>query len=132
MALARGYLWFCVIMSVVFGGLYVVAPEAITEPMGIQAVTSAGSTDLRATYGGFQLAMAGFLLWCLRDPARIDAGLVAFAFLVGGLAVCRGVGLLIDGISSEMVGAMVMELGLAGFTLFVRARLGSASPVGAA
>jgi len=130
MGLARGYTWFLVIMSVVFGGLYLVAPGAIIAPMGIETTSAVGLTDIRATYGGFQLAMAGFLWWCLRDEARLATGLVAFAFLVGGLAACRITGLLLDGFTGEMAAAATLEVGLTLVTLFVRSRL-EAGRVGA-
>jgi len=125
MDLARKVLWFYVAMSVVFGGIYLLAPELMTRPMGIEPVSPAGFTDLRATYGGFQLGMAGFLWWCLRDPARYGAGLTAFAFLVAALATCRLVGLLVDGFTPAMAGATAFEAGLTGLTLFVRGRRGT-------
>ena len=110
----------------VFGGLYLAAPTLMTRPLGIEPISASGFTDLRATYGGFQLAMAGFLIWCLRDADRVATGLVAFAFLVGGLAVCRSIGLLVDGMTAPMLAATVFEVGLTGFTLFVRARIATA------
>jgi hypothetical protein len=123
MALARKTLWFYVWMSLVFGALYLVAPELIMRPLGVEPTAPAGLTDLRATYGGFQLGMGGFLWWCLRDPARYGAGLVAFAFLVAALAICRVIGLLVDGFTGPMAAAAVLEVGLTVFTLFVRGRL---------
>lgn len=125
MVLARRVLWFYLVMSVVFGGIYLFAPELMTRPMGIEPVAPEGFTDLRASYGGFQLGMAGFLGWCLRDPARIGAGLTAFAFLVAALAACRLFGLLVDGFTPTMTAATTFEAGLTAFTLFVRGRLGA-------
>jgi len=124
MDLARKVLWFYIAMSVVFGSIYLLAPELMTRPMGIEPVAPEGFTDLRATYGGFQLGMAGFLWWCLRDSARYGVGLTAFAFLVAALATCRLVGLLLDGFTPTMAAAATFEAGLTAFTLFVRGRLG--------
>ena len=53
MALVRKTLWFYVWMSLVFGALYLVAPELIMRPLGVEPTAPAGLTDLRATYGGF-------------------------------------------------------------------------------
>lgn len=123
MEFARKVLWFYFWMSVVFGGVYLVAPELMTKPMGIASIEAMGWTDLRATYGGFQLGMAAFLLWCLQDTARTEAGLIAFACLVGALACGRVVGFMIDGFTPAMLAALVLEAGLAAFTLRVRGRI---------
>jgi hypothetical protein len=121
--LARIYLWAGVVSSVVFGGAYLVAPEFVTRFSGIEHTSAAGLTDLRATYAGFQLGMAALLGWCLRDPARYAAGLVAFACVVGGLGLVRLLGLIVDGPSPEMVIATVIEFAITGLALFARARL---------
>ena len=123
MELARKVLWFYVAMSLVFGGLYLLAPELMTKPLGIASIEAMGWTDLRATYGGFQLGMGAFLIWCLRDRARYGAGLVAFVCLVAALALGRVVGFVIDGFTPAMLAAGVLELGMTAFTLFVLRRL---------
>jgi len=123
MELARKVLWFYVAMSLVFGGLYLLAPELMTKPLGIASIEAMGWTDLRATYGGFQLGMGAFLIWCLRDRSRYGAGLVAFMCLVAALALGRVVGFVIDGFTPAMLAAGVLELGMTVFTLFVLRRL---------
>jgi len=127
MEFARKVLWFYFWMSVVFGAVYLVAPELMTKPLGIASIEAMGWTDLRATYGGFQLGMAGFLWWCLRDPLRTEAGLVAFACLVAALACGRLVGFALDGFTPAMLAAAVLEAGLTVFTLRVRGRLEAAT-----
>jgi len=128
MALTRGFLWFCLVMSVVFGGIYLFDPSLMAGPMGIAATSPAGTNDLRATYGGFQLGMAAFLWWSLREPSRYGAGLVALAAVIGGLGVCRAIGLVVDGPSAGMAFATVFELGLAGVCLHLNAREPLATP----
>jgi hypothetical protein len=125
MEFARKVLWFYFWMSLVFGGVYLVAPELMTRPLGIASIEAMGWTDLRATYGGFQLGMGAFLWWCLREPARTEAGLVAFVCLLTALACGRVVGFVLDGFTLAMFGAFVLEAGLTAFTLFVRGRLES-------
>lgn len=120
---ARIYLWICLVASLVFGVAYLVAPGPLARLTGIEVATSAGLIDLRATYAGFQLGMAGLLAWCLRDPSRHAAGLVAFACVVGGLGVTRFLGLLVDGFSREMAAACLIEAAMAGAALFARHRL---------
>ena len=128
MTIARGYLWLCLVASVVFGGAYLVAPAFMTGQMGIQHATPAGLTDLRATYAGFQLGMAALLAWCLRRPSRYPAGLVAFACAVGGLGLSRLAGLIVDGFAVEMVIATGIEFAMAGFALFALARVNEDAP----
>ena len=130
MTLIRAFLWFNLVMSVVFGGLYLFDPSIMAEPMGVSATSAAGTNDLRATYGGFQLGMAVFLGWCLRDASRHGAALVGLAAVIGGLGVCRAIGLAVDGVSGTMLGATLFELGWAGLCLFLYAR--QAKPAGLA
>lgn len=123
MLFARVYLWVGVVSSLLFGGIYLINPELMAGPMGIEAVTPAGLTDLRATYGGFQLGMGGFLAWCLREPGRYGAGLIGFAFVVGGLGICRAIGLMFDGLSLQMAAAVLIEWTMCGISLFAVSRL---------
>ncbi|MBW2269538.1 MAG: DUF4345 family protein [Deltaproteobacteria bacterium] len=71
------------------------APGFFAAAAGISA-SAAGLTELRAVYAGPQLALAGFLLWCDRDPARYAAGLVALLLFCAAVAIIRGAGLLVD------------------------------------
>ena len=126
----RAFLWFNLAMSVFFGGLYLFDPSIMAEPMGVAATSPAGTNDLRATYGGFQLGVAAFLWWCLREPSRQAAGLVGLAAVIGGLGLCRAIGLVVDGFSGGMFGATVFELGWAAICLYLYGR--EAAPAGAA
>ncbi len=123
MKVARAYLWFGVVASVLGGLAYLFAPAAVTQAMGIEHATPAGLTDLRATYAGFQLGMALLLWWCLQDASRHAAGLVAFACVVGGLAVTRSLGLLLDGFAPGMAFAAGLEIALTAFAIFALSRL---------
>jgi hypothetical protein len=123
LTIARSYLRFCLIASVVFGAAYLFAPTFVTQQMGIEHATPAGLTDLRATYAGFQLGMAALLAWCLREPSRHAAGLVAFACVVGGVGGTRLFGLFVDGFSFAMAFATAIEFGLTGFAIFALSRL---------
>ena len=122
MRVARTYLWICLVASVVFGAAYLFAPEFVVRQMGIEPATPAGLTDLRATYAGFQLGMAALLAWCLREPSRHVAGLVAFACVVAGVGLSRLFGLFSEGFSFEMAIATGIELAMASFAIFAKAR----------
>jgi len=123
--IARIYLWIGLVASVVFGAAYLVAPGPVTRFAGIDHATPAGLTDLRATYAGFQLGMAALLGWCLRDPSRYAAGLVAFACAVGAVGLSRLLGLLVDGFSAEMAIATAIEIAMTSFAIFALARVRS-------
>jgi hypothetical protein len=83
-------------LAIVSGLVCATATETLTGMAGITA-TPSGVTDLRAVYGGFQIGLGVFLLWCRSDPARIPAGLLALGLAVGSLGALRVIGLLVDG-----------------------------------
>jgi len=121
--LARIYLWIGLVSSVAFGGLYLATPAAMADFSGIETTNSAGLIDFRATYAGFQLGMAAWLAWCLRDEKRYAAGLVAFACVVAGLGSVRLMGLAVDGFSAEMAAATAIEFAMSGAALYAAAQL---------
>jgi hypothetical protein len=47
----------------VFGVLTLFWPVAMMSTLGITFAEPAGVTDIRATYGGYELGMAMFLAW---------------------------------------------------------------------
>jgi len=123
MRIAQIYLGLIAVMSVVFGVIYLVAPYSMTNPMGFGQLAPSALTDVRATYGGLQIGMGLFLFWCL-TPARMRAGLLFTLLSVGALAICRGIGLVIDGdVTSVLKGTIIFEgtLTLITLVLFLRA-----------
>lgn len=122
MKLAKVALWIAS-MSFLFSGLlYLLVPETMAVLAGI-SVEAGGVTDFRAVYAGSQLGLSFFLLWCLRDPSRFAAGLLALGCLVAATALVRmgGMGSDIGFPPSNMV-----SLGLE-IPLVVLAAWGSAS-----
>lgn len=72
-------------------------PSSLETGAGILAMTPTGTSELRAMYGGLQIAIgvlagAGLVYASLRMTA-----LVALTFLTGGLALARLVGAALDG-----------------------------------
>lgn len=67
-------------------------PFGALDRVGVAAVDSRGEVELRAMYGGLELGMALFLLWCLASPERVRAGLMASTLTVGGLGLVRAIG----------------------------------------
>jgi hypothetical protein len=92
-----------------FGVVYAVVPELLTDPTGFGSLAPEALTDLRATYGGLQLAIGAFLVWSLARPERHRTGLLLNAVAFGFVAGSRAIGLLIDG---ELAGGMLLALGI--------------------
>jgi hypothetical protein len=105
-------------------GLYCfVAPAALATIAGVAAGSTTGSIELRAMYGGLQLAIgalagAGALRAALARPA-----LFALAFLCGGLFLARALAALIEGeLSSYTAMGLAFELGSAGLAGWLLSR----------
>jgi hypothetical protein len=97
MGFARAYLYFVGAMGIVFGVWYLVAPAAWTDPTGFGPLGPNALTDVRATYGGFQIGLGVFTLWAALDAARVRMGIVLQLLTIGAIASCRVVGFAIDG-----------------------------------
>ncbi|MGR8949614.1 MAG: DUF4345 family protein [Gammaproteobacteria bacterium] len=80
----------------VFGGIYLIAPANLATQAGLSA-NAAGFTDIRATYGGFQLGFGLFLFHCALSEQRQQFGVLALAIILGAVGLCRGYGILVDG-----------------------------------
>ena len=92
-------------------GLYCfLFPEALTDISGIQATQAAAVTELRAMYGGVQIAVGlSALLGGLRLLA-LDKALLVQIVALGGLGVARLGGALITGdASAYTLGALGFE-----------------------
>jgi hypothetical protein len=128
MRVAQIYLILMGVMSLVFGVVYLFWPATMTDPMGFGVLAPAAVTDVRATYGGFQIGRGAFLLWCLRPP-RVRAGLLLMLLSVGAVAACRAIGLLIDGqVTSNLQGVLVFEVVLTVVTLVLLLRTPAPAP----
>lgn len=84
------------IIFLIFGGIYLVSPEQIATVAGLQ-FNASGLTDIRATYGGFQIGFGLFLGWCLRNELRYPVALVSIALIFSCVGLGRLYGLLTDG-----------------------------------
>jgi len=110
---------------VIFGAGYVLSPETLMEATGLTGSAS-GITDVRATYGGFQIGFGIFMILAASRPAYVGIALFATAIVVGFVGLCRGFGLVIDGSpSATNIGALVFEFGLAALTFWLH---GGATP----
>src|SRR5690606_386111 len=108
----------------VLGILFVIWPTMMASYVDIHLVTSMAITDVRATYGGFQIAVSGFLFYCLLNQKVLLALLFAGVGALG-FGIARGLGLALDYPPHPlMVKFFVLEMvfGLSSLTLWLKQR----------
>jgi hypothetical protein len=106
-------------MSIVFGLIYLLVPEWMTLPTGFPALPPNALTDVRATYGGFQLGAGAFVLWAAAEPSRVRLALLLQVLTIGAIAVSRALGFLIDGSpNGTLVFALISEIALTAIGLY--------------
>ncbi len=79
------------------GLLFLAVPAAITALVEIPLPTPSDIMEARAVYGGLFIGTAVFLLLCARRKGWLRLGVIALAFISGGLVLGRTVGLLLGG-----------------------------------
>jgi ribosomal protein S18 acetylase RimI-like enzyme len=85
------------------GVAFITAPAALAARVGIELVDASAQSDVRAVYGGLQIACGGLLLAAARgDRARLRAGVAAQLALYGGLAGGRFASLALSGAPSTL------------------------------
>ena len=79
-----------------FGLIYLLVPAYLAGEAGLSANPS-GLTDIRATYGGFQLGFGTLLFYCAFNQDWQRIGVIALAMILGAVGICRAVGVIVDG-----------------------------------
>lgn len=79
-----------------FGLLYLFSPQTLAGVAGLEANAS-GLTDIRATYGGFQIGFALFLFWSCCNDNRLANALAATGLIFASVGLGRLYGLTVDG-----------------------------------
>lgn len=91
-------LWTCALVFLGIGIVFTVVPQEMFAPVGLTVPGGAPRTELRAVYGGQELAIAVFLLFCARrGGVALELGLLLSFLSFSGLAAYRGIGMGIDG-----------------------------------
>ena len=80
-----------------YGIMCFVKPGMLSEAAGVSAVSSTGTTELRAMYGGLQGAIGVLAIAAFFIPSLVDPFLVALITVSAGLLFARIAGLIIDG-----------------------------------
>jgi hypothetical protein len=112
MDIARAILWFLALGFAGFGAAYACWPVAMASLTDISLPSATARVDFMATYGGFQLGFAAFLIWCAvrGHPARV--GLLAAGWALLGFAGLRLIGVLLNigAVGLSLYAALAMEL----------------------
>ena len=80
----------------VFGVMYLLSPMTLASKADISA-TASGMTDIRATYGGFQIGFALFLFWACTWENYIKPALIATLVIFASVGAARLFGVIVDG-----------------------------------
>ena len=92
----RAVLWVLGGALAVFGALSVVGPASIAAWVDIQLASGAARADFRATYGGFEVGAAVFLIVCAARRDLTAIGLFAAGCIYAGFASGRLIGIVVD------------------------------------
>ncbi|WP_169978211.1 DUF4345 family protein [Tautonia rosea] len=110
MRLARISLWLTAIAFGGFGLWLLIQPEGITG-LGVELTHPVARAEIRAFYGGLELGLALFFTVAASRPSWFAAGLFAQAAALGGVALGRIIGIVVDGVSDSLfVGLLAAEL----------------------
>lgn len=97
MSFARIVLWLSALVFGAIGLLFVIAPVSWANVVEISLPTAMARTDLRATYGGFDLAFGVFLAICGMNSAWLRPGLLASGLVLLGFGLSRLLGIALEG-----------------------------------
>ncbi len=103
----RIVLWLDALLFGAFGALYWVIPEQMAVKVGIVVTGRPGIIDLQGLYGGLEVGLAAFLIYCTRSPERVRIGLVAGSFALAAIASSRIVAIMHFGFPDAGVTSLV-------------------------
>jgi hypothetical protein len=124
------------VVLILFGVLYlvlgvwcIVAPEATAQKVGFDLVGGAGRSEFITVYGGLEIALGIFFLWCGLDERLRRAGLLLAAISSACLAVARSATLVfvpdVPGSTYPFYAAEIVMTVVAGAALVRHARTAS-------
>lgn len=125
MLFARIVLGLGALMYGLLGLLFLFVPKRLEEKLGLRYDSPAAITEIRAFYGGLELGLAVFLVYCIAQPAALRPGLWALVLVALGSALGRAFGLVMDGKSESFtVTYLIFEVltGLLGLAALMLSR----------
>lgn len=119
----RGVLIFSAIIWLPYGLYCFITPGALGEAAGVMATTPTGTTEIRAMYGGLQMAIGALSATAWWKPRLASGVLLTLVFVSGGLASTRLLGALMDGeLTSYTLGGLGFEVTLCALALVALGR----------
>ncbi len=115
----RAFVVFVLLLSglslLAFGVAISYAPLRVMAMADVLATGAAAAVELRAFYGGLELALGALIVICAWRPDRRRDGLWLSVFIYAGVGTTRAIGMLIDHVHTHFLGvALLVELGTAG------------------
>ena len=112
---------------VFFGLKWLFSPVVMATGLGIHLTNADAITDAQAVYGGLELGVGVFLVVCALKPAMQFAGLLAATLALSGLALCRGLGIVlatdhVTGATWQLLATDITGSTLNALTLIVASR----------
>lgn len=109
---ATALLWLNAVVFAAYGLGFIFWPNQMANlTSGVAPSDASTRTDIRATYGGFMLAVGLWLGWAANADNQSHAALLAILFIMLGMASARAYGMLVDGNSNRYIYvALVCEL----------------------
>jgi len=125
---ARVFLALSALLWLPYGVYCLAQPGFLDGAAGVAARTTTGTIELRAMYGGLQIAIGALCALGAASAAWRAHALVALGFLTAGLGLARVTGAALGGeLSAYTAMALGLELGSAGLALlFMRGRTSAA------
>ncbi len=112
--LAGVVLWLSGLSLVAFGVMFLAAPLATMAMAGIVLEGAVAATELRAFYGGLELALGLVVVACALDRARWRDGLALTFAIFAGIGLSRLAGMIASGADTPFLRfALATELALA-------------------
>ncbi|MEM1110921.1 MAG: DUF4345 family protein [Pseudomonadota bacterium] len=107
--LTKLFLRFTGFLFALYGAYLYMDPQFLIDLLALGDSTAA-RVEIRAMYGGLQLAVGAFLiLSTFRDPPFIETGLIVLIACFAGLASARAAGMIVDGVDGYNLGATIYE-----------------------
>jgi hypothetical protein len=95
--LPQAVLWISALGFGYFGAVFLLDPTGYASKVDLVARTPIARAEVRAMYGGLELALAVFLATCAQRPEWWRLGLLLSALAFLGLGTGRAIGLAIEG-----------------------------------
>jgi len=113
------------LVFIVIGAGFVVFPAQLAALTDIVLPTAMARTDLRATYGGFNVGIGLFIGCCALRPAWLRPGVLGVALAAVGYGGGRLLGMVVEGTASPlMLFFLVLEIVIASVAFHVFRRMG--------